>query len=64
MLQPAGDAMATGEVIITAQLMATGEAEVQSVQTTYDVGIAALLVCRLGSLSLAFFNICCLRVGP
>ena len=33
--------MATGEAIITAEVMTTGEAEVQSVQTTLDGGIVA-----------------------
>ena len=40
-LQPTGDTMATGEAIITIDLMATGEAEVQSVQTTHVGGIVA-----------------------
>ena len=34
--------MATGEVTVTGELMATGEDEVQSVQTTLDSGIVAL----------------------
>ena len=33
--------MATGETITTGELMATGEAEVQSIQTTLDGGIVA-----------------------
>ena len=41
LLQPTGDAMATGEAIITAELMAAGEADVQSIQTTRDGGIVA-----------------------
>ena len=35
--------MATGEVIVTGELMATGEAEVRSVQTRLDGGIIASL---------------------
>ena len=35
------EVMATGEAIVTGVLMATGEAEVQSVQTTLDRGIIA-----------------------
>ena len=42
LLQPTGDAMATEEAIITAKLMATGEAEAQSVQTTRDRGRSCL----------------------
>ena len=70
--------MATGEAIITGELMATREAEEQSVQKTHDGGgiaavcwpssqlggITALLVGRLANSSLVFVNICCLRVGP
>ena len=36
MLQPTGDVMATGEAVITEELMATGEAELHSVQTMCD----------------------------
>ena len=42
MLQPTVDTMATGEVIVAGELMATGEAKLQSVQTTPDGGIVAL----------------------
>ena len=41
MLPPTGDAMATGGEIISEQLMATGQAEVQSVWTPLDGGIVA-----------------------
>ena len=41
MLQPTGDAMATVEGIITGELMAIGQAEVQNVQTMRDTGIVA-----------------------
>ena len=41
LLQPTEDAMATGGEIIMGELMAAGEAEVQSVQTTLDGGIVA-----------------------
>ena len=41
MLQPTGDAMATGGAIIIGELMTTELAEVQSVQTTLDGGIVA-----------------------
>ena len=43
MLQPTEDAMATGEVIIAGELMATGKAEVHSVQTMRDGRIVASL---------------------
>ena len=39
LLQPTEDAMATGGEIIIGVLMATGQAEVQRVQTTLDGGI-------------------------
>ena len=56
LLQPTGDAMATGGAIIIGELMmATGEAEVQSVQTTRDGRIVALLVGRLVSSSFVLF---------
>ena len=38
--------MATGEAIIIGELIAIGEAEVQSGQTTLDGGIDALRDCR------------------
>ena len=38
--------MATGGAIIVEELMATGEAEVQSVQTTLDGGIVTSRDCR------------------
>ena len=41
LLQPTGDAMGTGGAIIKAELIATGEAEVQSIQTMLDGGIVA-----------------------
>ena len=41
LLQPTGDAMATGGAIIIGELMATGEAEVQCVQTTLSGGIVS-----------------------
>ena len=41
MLQPTGDTPATGEAIIRGELIATGQTEVQSVQTTHDGGIVA-----------------------
>ena len=41
MLQPTGDVMASGGAIITEQLMATGQAKVQSVRTMLDGGIVA-----------------------
>ena len=41
MLQLTGDVMVTGGAIITEELMATGQAEVQSVQTPLDGGIIA-----------------------
>ena len=45
MLKPTGDVMATGEaIIITGELTDTGEAEVQSVQTTRDVGLLLYLL--------------------
>ena len=47
--------MATGEAIITAGFMATGEAEVQSAQTSHNGGIAALLAGWLASSSLVLF---------
>ena len=43
LLQSTGNAMATTRAIIIGELMATGEAEVQSVQTTFDGGIVASL---------------------
>ena len=55
MLQPTGDAMATGKAIIIGELMATGEAEVQSVQTMCDSGIVASRNCPASS-SLVFFK--------
>ena len=42
MLQPTGDMTAMEEAIITGELMATGQAEIQSVQTTRDSGIVTL----------------------
>ena len=36
LLQPTRDVMATGEVIITGELMATEQAKIQSVQSTRD----------------------------
>ena len=45
-LQPTGDATVIGEAIITCELMATGQPEVQSVQTTRDGGIVASRNCR------------------
>ena len=41
MLQSTGDTTTTGEAIIAGELMAIGQAEVQSVQTTQDGGIIA-----------------------
>ena len=41
--------MATGEAIIIGELMATGQAEIQNVQTTSDGGIAALFAGHLAS---------------
>ena len=41
LLQPTGDATATGERIITGDVMATGQTEVQSVQTMRDGRIVA-----------------------
>ena len=53
LLQLTGDATATGEAIITRELMATGQTEVQSVQTMRDGGIVASrdhrFVCWLSS---------------
>ena len=42
MLQSTGDAMATRRAIIIEELMATGEVEVQSVQTMLVGGLVAL----------------------
>ena len=42
LLQPAGDATATGEVIISGELKATGQAEIPCVHTTRDGVIVAL----------------------
>ena len=44
--------MATEETIVTGELMVTGEAEVQSVQTRLDGRIIASLAGRLASWSL------------
>ena len=57
-----------GEAIITGEVMATGGAEVQSVQTTLDGGIVVSTLFRtvaghLASSSLVLFYISCLRVG-
>ena len=63
--------MATRKVIVIGELMAIGEAEIQSFQTTLDGGIIAsrdrcLLADHLqvASLSLVLFYISCLRVEP
>ena len=49
--------MVTGEVIITGALIATGEAEAQSVQTARDgrIVIPALIASCLASSSLVLF---------
>ena len=61
--------MDAGEAIITGQLMATVEDEIQSAQITLDGGIVALMIVaslagHRASSNLVLFYISCLRVGP
>ena len=58
--------MATGETINIRELVATGEAKVQSVQTALDGRIVGLPLCLLAiySSSLVVFYLSCFRVGP